>query len=255
LVKAFKDKPVKFIAVGAGDTPLETSAYVRDNKVGMPVFADNLGIMEARYGFKISLQNIYQTRVIGPDGKLVGIDMKQDALDKILSASKAEFRYKGKGYDAKLDPIVEMFEWGQYAQGMKLLAPQRKSPVKALAESASKLYDEVKEDGKVWVAEAEKEAITDPVKAYDLYGKVALVFAGDELGKSVAEPLKKLAADKAVQQELAARKVMAQTESQILQMPAAQKKQAAQLYLGIAKKFAGTPTGDRAAALAKELGG
>ena len=255
MVKAFKDKPVKFIGVGAGDTPLETSAYVRDNKLELPVFADNLGLMEARYGIKISLQNIWQYRVIGPDGKVVGYDMSQPALEKVLSAAKVEFRYKGKGYDAKLDPIVDLFEWGQHAQGMKLLAPQRKSPTKALAESANKLYDAVKEEGKEWAAEAEKLAGTDPVRTYDLDAKVAAVFAGDELGKSVAEPLKKLAADKAVQQELAARKVMTQTETQIAQMPPAQKKQAAQLYLVVAKKFAGTPTGDRAAALAKELGG
>ena len=102
--------------------------------------------------------------------------MSQAGLEKVLAAVKVGWRYKGKGYDAKLEPILDLLEWGQHAQGLKLLGPQRKSPTKALAESANKLYDAVKEEGQEWVAEAEKLAGTDPVRAYDLYAKVAAVF-------------------------------------------------------------------------------
>lgn len=253
MVKAFSDKPVKFIAIGANDSIGAVSAYAAQNKMAMPIFADNLGLMQARYGMQISLQNIYQFRVIGPDGSIVAQTMDEAALNRIIDQTKPTWKFKDKGYDAKLAAAVEAFEWGHYAEGLKLLSSPRKSPNKALAESAGKLYTAVKEEGTKWKEEAEGLAASDPVKAYDLYQKVVTSFPGDELAKTSTAASGKLAKDKAVAAELAARKLYVPTEAGLVRMAPQQKKQAAAPFEAIAKKFGTTPTGEKAAALAKEL--
>jgi peroxiredoxin len=255
VINAYKDKPIKFIAISPGGTLADAAAYVQQTKLAMPVFADSQRIMEKRYGFTISLQNIHQTRIIGPDGKLAHIQFSKDIIDKVLADTKADWKYKGQTYDAKLGPAVDAFEWGQFPQGMKVLTPARKSTNKTLAESANKLFDELKKDGEKWKAEGDKWADSDPVQAYDNYSKVASVFAGDDLGKSVADPVKKLSADKSVSNELAARKGFATIEANLGKSTPAQKAQAVKALQDFAKKFPNTPTGDKAAALAKELGG
>ena len=135
IVKAFEGKPVKFLAVGAGDSLNSTVGYGRETKLQMPIFADNLSLMEARYGQKMSLQNIWQVRVIGPDGKIVGNAMDKPTIERALE--KAAWKYDPKEYDPKLKSALEAFEWNQWEAGMKLLAPLRRSATKALAESAN----------------------------------------------------------------------------------------------------------------------
>src|SRR4051812_25815517 len=202
VVEQFKGKPVKFIAVGAGDPLPDVTAYVRDTKLAMPAFADTFGVMEKRYGQHISLKNIYQFRIIGPDGRIVGNSMTADAVESALKDVK--WKYKDAGYDPKLNNIIELLEWNQYEPAVKQLKPLTKAP-KGVGESATKLMEAVKAEGKGWLEEADKAKETDPVTAYDLYVKVAAVFAGDDMAKTADAAAKALKSNKAVTEELAAR--------------------------------------------------
>jgi peroxiredoxin len=209
VVEQYKDKPIKFIAVAAGDSMREAQAYVRETHLEMPVFADNLSLMEKRYGEKISLQNIYQFRVIGPTGTIEEYRMEPAAIDKVLAGVK--WKYKDDGYDPRLDAAIDRLEWGQYVDGIRLLKPYLKNSNKDLAASAQKLYDAVHAEGQQWLADAQDaEKSEKPVEAYDLYTKVSTVFAGDDLAKRAATPLKALAASTTVKNELAARQMYEQ---------------------------------------------
>ena len=169
MVEQFKGKPVKFIAIGTGDTLTDVKSYVRSTQLTMPVFADTLGVMQHRYGLQISLQNIYQFRVIGPDGHIVGHSMDPAAIERAVANVK--WKYKDGGYDPKLNNVIELLEWNQYAPALAQLRPLTKAGNKPVAESATKLMGAVKAEGKQWLEDAEKAkaAEEDPVKAYDLY--------------------------------------------------------------------------------------
>lgn len=235
MVKQFQDKPVKFIAIGAGDTLQEVTTYARETGMVMPIFADSLSVMEKRYGQKISLNNIYQFRVIAPDGKVVAYQATKEIIDKALKDAKA--RYPKEDYDAKLAGLLDCFENRQYAQGAKLLTVLRKSKTKTVADSAEKFFDSLKEEAKEWKAEAEKATQGSPVEAHELYSRLATVFAGDELGKLGAGEAKKLAATKPVKDELAARNAYAQLLASMGRLTPAQKKQALGLCQGFLKKY------------------
>jgi len=253
VVELFRGKPVVFIAVAAGDSLTEAQQYARETKLAMPAFADNLSLMEKRYGFTISLRNIYQFRVINPEGRIVDYSMEAPAIQKVLA--KAKWKYKDAGYDSKLDQAIESFEWNQYDQGMRALKPFLKNSKKEVAESASKLYEAVKSEGAEWLAKAEAAiAAEKPVEAYDLYTKVASAFPGDDLAKKTVDPLKKLATSPAIKDELAARQMYTQLCTGAGKARAQQRPAVADFAATIAKKYPKTPTGEKCAELAKELG-
>jgi hypothetical protein len=255
VVAAFKDKPVKFFAVGASDSLASVKGYVQSTKMDMPAFADNFGLMEARYGFKISLNNIWQMRIVGPDGTVVGQQMTVPAIEQALSRYKVEWRFKGKGFDKALDKAIDAFEWNRWAEGTKLLTPLRKSTTKAVKESAEKLFEELRAEGEKWKTEAEGCAESDPVKAHDLYTQIAAVFAGEELGKATAAALAALKKNKIVIAELAARKYMDECHAVMAKLTPDKRTAALQMFDTVVKRWPGTPSAEKAAALVKELSG
>jgi peroxiredoxin len=254
VVEQYKDKPIKFIAVAAGDSIREAQAYVRETHLDMPVFADNLSLMEKRYGEKISLQNIYQFRVIGPTGAIEEYRMEPAAIDKVLA--RVKWKYKGDGYDPRLDPAIDRLEWGLYVDGMRLLKPCLKNSNKDLAASAKKLYDALHAEGEQWLTDAEKaEQDEKPVEAYDLYTRVSTAFAGEDLAKRAAAPLKKLAASTPVRNELAARQMYEQLCTGASRATPRQRDQVASFAASIATKYPNCPTAEKAKQVAQELSG
>ena len=253
IVAKYKDKPVKFIAVAPGDTLPQATQYVGNTRLAMPVYADSLGLMEKRYGFQISLQNIWQFRVIGPDGKVAGYQMEEQDIDRALSSAK--WTYKDKGFDPKLAAAVELFEWKQIEAGMIALRPHLKSPNKATAESARKLYDTIKTDhGLKWQESADKLAAEGkPAHAYALYTRLANTFTTDDLGKSAAEKVKQLKTDKTVKLELDAQRAYTQLLTGLRQATPESAQQVKTFAEGIVQKYPNTPTADRAQQLVEAI--
>ena len=251
VVAKFKDKPVKFIAVGPHNSLQGVKAYVMETKLAMPVFADNLNIMETMYGQNISLKNIYQFRAINGKGHAVPVEFTEASINDAIKG--VEWKYKNKGYNPQLNGIIEMLEWNQFDPAMKQLRPLRKSGSKSLAESAEKLYQQVKAETTDWIKDADKEVEKNPSKAYDTYARVASMLAGDDLPKEVTEGLKTLKANAQVQSEMAARVSFAQLYSAIPKAQLKQREQVAQFCQSIVDKHPGTPTAEKAKAIADAI--
>jgi thiol-disulfide isomerase/thioredoxin len=251
LVEQYKDKPVKFIAIDPGHPLNDSIAYTKETKLVMPVYPDPLRVMEGRWGEHISLRNIYQFKVIDAEGNVAA----QSLEDIPAIVAKATWKYRNKGYNAKLNPAIDAFEWNQYVAGMRMLKPLLKDRNKAVVDDAQKLLADIKTEVEQWKADADKAAEDKPIDAYDLYAHVAAVFPGDELGKSVEEPLKKLKSNKAVKDELGARQMFEQVGGVMSKANTDQKALVAQFCRSIAKKYPGTRTSEKATALATELGG
>jgi hypothetical protein len=264
-VRKYKEQPFKFFAVAGGATPASAAAFARGSGLKMPVFADNLTLMEKRFGQSVAGRKAVRFAIIGAAGSQVGGGaimetagkgtlMYKDVVEDALAKQSPEWKFSPKDYDAKLHPALEQFEWGQYENGVKLLAAFRaKGASKKLKASADQLFDEVKKQVAGWKEEADKSVESKPVQAYDTYMRITKLFPKDDLAKEVAEPLKKLKMNKAILKELEARKVMAKVELQMSQMSPAQQKAAIALCKDVAKRFPGTPTAEHAEAMAKEL--
>jgi peroxiredoxin len=256
LVHYFKGKPVKFVGVAANCTMPQALAFQQQTGLAMPVFVDSLGLMQARYGFQISLKNVYQTRSVGPTGKIEEVlDMDKEGIEKLVKKSGARFKYTFADYDPKLKPALEFLEYGNYTTALKALGPFSKSSTKAVSEGAKKLVGELRMEAEAWKADADDATAIEPLKAYDLYQKVVTRFHNDELGKSASAALKKLSADKSIAPELAARKAYLVLIQNMGQVTIGGRSAILQGCKSIIKKYPGTPTADKADDLYKELGG
>jgi thiol-disulfide isomerase/thioredoxin len=253
LVAQFRDKPVRFFAVAAGDTMQEAAKYVGSTGLAMPTFADALSIMEKRYGMQISMQNIYQFRFYDGSGKLVSYEWNAASVEKALR--NAKWKYKDEHDDPKLAPVVELLEWNQHALAIPKLKPLLKNPNKQLAENAGKLYEALKAEATQWKEKADAAVDSDPVTAFDLYTKVQACFAQEDLGKQSAEALKKLKTNKPVVDELAARRLYDQLCAGVSRAKPDQRSAAVEFANGIAKRYPDTPTGKKVAEYLKEIGG
>lgn len=90
IVRQFADKPVKFLAIGAGDSIEDVRAYAAQTHLAMPIFADKRSVMQKAYGFHISLGNIYQVRLVDVHGKIIAFDMNPSTIDNALAEMEAE---------------------------------------------------------------------------------------------------------------------------------------------------------------------
>ena len=252
LVKSFKDKPVKFFAIGAHESAADATSYLKETKLEMTVFVDNLGLMERRYGETLTPQTGWEFFVIGPDGKIIGREGDKASIEKALSAEKVEAKFKDKGYTDNLEHAADFFEWGQYPAGMKYLNAGRKSKAKAVQAAAEELAEAVRKDVEPLLEQAAKIEAEEPLKAYDLYARVASASAGDPQGKAATE--KMTALREKLKSELTARKAFSEMEMLVCNATPAQKADVAKLFTEFAKKYAKTRAAERATVLAEELG-
>lgn len=252
LVAKYKDQPIRFIAVSPDNSLADARSYVSDTHLAMPVFADTFNIMEQRFHIDISMNNIYQTRIIGPDGNVVGMwdSPKEEQIDAALA--KASWKYKDAGYDPRLNNAINMLEWNQFEIGMRMLRPYLRNIGKT-GESAKKLYAAVKVEAEGWADEAKASETTDPGHAMDLYNRLADCFPDDPLGKDATAALKALRTNKAAQNELAARRMYDRLYSVLPQATPAARQQVIAYCDSIVQKYPETATAKRAQELANNL--
>lgn len=244
----FRDKPVAFLGVVNGRRDINMSrSLLKKIDVNYPMYFDNIGQMSTHFGGGYSVY----LRMIDADGKLGFSSVTPQEIDAALKDLK--WKYKDGGYDKKLDGIVDLLEWNHVEQGLKQLKPLRKSSNKEVAASAEKLFQDVHTEGEKWKTEADAAVESDPVKAYDLYLKLATAFAGEDLAKATLEPLKQLKSSKQLQEELAAREMYGKLNTVIPRARFEQRIDVADYCESIGKKYPATPTGKKAKALYDDL--
>ena len=248
-------KPVKFMAIGANMTPVEALGYQKSTGMQMPIFADNLGIMQDRYGFKISLQNIMQFRVVDAAGKINGFSFDDKSIEQVIAKAPVEQKYTSMNLDAKFVPVLDLLEYGQYPIAMKQVSTFKKTAKKNDLLAVTSIQEAVKKEVDQWTDDAESAKESDPVKAYDLYAKIAASMPGEPIAKTATASMKKLEANKTVKAELTARTAYSKIAQAMSMATAAAKPAVAHALAEITRKHADTPTAIRAQALVDELGG
>lgn len=253
IVEQYVGQPVTFIAIAAGDTADEARAYLKRTGLDMPIFADKLSLMEKLYGTKISLNNIYQFRVIDPAGNIVGYSMDPQSIDKALAGVK--LAYEAQDYHAELADIVTALNMDMHSAAMRELGRYLNSKDEAVKASAEALSAAVVEQAKGWVQQADVLVETDPLQAGRLYSQASDLFAREEFGKDARTKLKDLMSSPAVKSETAARKSYAKMIRAIDKMKPEQIPELIAYAKSIAEEYPDTPTGKRCADLATKLGG
>ncbi|MBV8881162.1 MAG: TlpA family protein disulfide reductase [Planctomycetaceae bacterium] len=253
LRKSYAEKPVVFIAINSGNPRGVVEEYARSNKMEWPIWVDEQRETEKPFGFKISLQNIYQWYLIDPEGKLHGAPSEEAALradiDKYLPAAKMTF--DGLGIPEKLKPLARDLELGVYDPNIAELAGLAAKGPKDVQPAAQSMYERLKplaeaglERGKALDAEGKKYS------SYLEYSRVASWFRRTDYEKTANAALAGLKKDKDVQDELAARAMLDQARGLLYSSKKVEKDSAPALLSALQRKYPNTEAGREAAKLA-----
>jgi len=252
VVEKYRGKPVVFLAIGAGDSAEEVAAYKRRTGLDMPIFVDRLSLMEKRYDTKISLKNIWQLRVIGPDSRIVGYRMDEATIDQALA--QIERPYDPGAYHEELAKVVKGLNYGEYKAALRELRRYEASRDEQVKASAEALRAAVVEDVKGWKQEADAARDSAPVEALKKYLEVAELFPREAFGQEARAAAAQLKRSEPIKDEIAASRMYAKMYSAIERIEPAQVPELAAYAQRIAEKYPDTPTGRKAAALAEDLG-
>jgi thiol-disulfide isomerase/thioredoxin len=180
LSKKYEDQPVAFVAVNSGTDRAALMNYAKQNKVGWPIIVDGSRELERAAGVnEISLSNIFQVRVIRPDGKM--IPARWDDLDGAVQLALKGAAWKNDPTDIpeSMRPASRALEFGNYAAAGPLIVKGRSSPDAATKKGAEKLMGIVqpKIDADLAAAKASMAA-GDKWTALNKYSDLAQQFQG-----------------------------------------------------------------------------
>jgi thiol-disulfide isomerase/thioredoxin len=201
--KQSQSKPVMLIAVNSGTSPDNVAQYVRREGISVPVIVDFDRSLERLAGVnEVSLKNIWQARMIGPDGDLRITDGGDIPAALEAAAERASWNVDPAGMPSNVIPTWRQVEFGNYASAAKMLTRIKNDRNPETKAAGEKLYAYVEQKliAAVEAAVSEEESW----KAYLLYKEVENRFAGFELPKSVDEALSRLQMDEEVKNQISA---------------------------------------------------
>jgi peroxiredoxin len=254
LRKDFTDKPVAFIAVNSLNPKRVAEEYAKSNKFEWPIFVDEAGETQKSLGFKISLQNIYQWRIIDPNGTMHVAPMEAkgltDTINKFVADAKPLFA--GLTIPEKLKSIAHDIELGLYDPAIGDLAALALKAPKDLQEAAQAMYEKVKPMAESFLERAKAfESDGKKYAAYLEYGKVVAWFKKTDYEKTAAAAMATLKKDKDVQDDIAARQMLDQAKSLLASSKKGDKESAPAVLTALQKKYPNTEAAKEAAKLGK----
>jgi hypothetical protein len=242
------------VAVNSGSSKSEVEAFAKETKFEWPILVDQTRAFEKAYlPTEISLQNIYQARLITPEGRVQNAPFRSADAKPVVEAqlASAKLFFDGVTVHPKLKSFAEDVELGYYESGIPPIAAAQKA-AKDLGESAKALYEKVRVLADAKVARAkELEGAGSKYGAWVEYGQVAAWFKGTEYEKPAAAAQAELKKDKSVQEELAAQQLLAQAKTLLSSGKKADKPAAAGLLAALQKKYPASEAAKEAAKLSE----
>jgi thiol-disulfide isomerase/thioredoxin len=206
--KKFAGKPIVFIGVNSGNVRNDVQQYAREVGLSWPVLIDGDRAFEKASGVgEISLNNIYQVRLLMPDGKLTSGDWSDIEGSANRALATAKWRVEPTDVPEALKPAWLQVEFGNYAAAAAAIKSGVNSPKPDVKSGAEKLQAAVLAELQKQVETAEKEKTAGQKwQAFKGFTELAARFKGYDVPSTVAAELKTLAADKAVRNETTAAK-------------------------------------------------
>jgi len=206
--KKFADKPIVFIGVNSGSSRDKIEAYARDCNINWPILLDPSRDFEKSCGVpEISLQNIYQAKIIDGSGKLGQGDWSNVEGSAERALAGAKWRVDPAGIPAALKPTWISIETGNYAAAAPLVKKGLAAANPEIKAAATKLNEAVLAQAAPQVEEAQQAlAAGNKWPAYKGFVALGERFAGYDLPGDIEAQKKLLVTDEQVKKELTALK-------------------------------------------------
>lgn len=253
--KKFEGQPVAFIGVNSGNPRGVVDAYAREVGCNWPIIVDPLRTFEkAAEVNEISLQNIYQVRLLTPKGDLVPGDPRDLERSAERALAGAKWNVDPANIPTSLRSAWQAIEFGDFPAGATLVRKGLNSGKADVKEAATALNAYVQQELQKILGEANKEKEAGNVwPAYKLYQRIGERFAGYEVPPEAAAAKKSLAADPQVQKQLVAQKTLDAIRKSLASTSPAAKRGATTRLKKLAEDAAGTDAAQEAENLLSQL--
>jgi len=210
LAKKYEAEPVVFIAVNSGNLRPAVEQYAKAVDLDWPVIADPTRQFEKRWmDNEISLQNIHQVGLILPSGRkdLGRWDDVDGSVQKALQG--ASWKIDSKTIPAVFQPTWRLVELGKYSAAAPLLKKGLVTSNAEVKEAATRVHAVVQEEMKRAAEQAAKvRQEGDLWNAYRQSEAIATAFAGYDLPPEIVAMQTELAGHAKVKQQLEAVKAL-----------------------------------------------
>lgn len=225
LASSHAEDPILFIAVSSGTDRVQMQDYVERNNVQWPVLLDPDRTLEtACDAGEVSLENIMQVAIIGPDGAVSRGNWREMEQSVAQALNGASWTVDPKTIPDNLKATWRQMEFHDYAAAAASIRRSLKSNKAETKTAAEALLAAIqpKIDAKVAAAEAAYDA-GEKWPALQAYTELTNQFRGYELPENVDARKKELQADPSIKVEAGAMKVY-QAAMRQLANPAQRKK-------------------------------
>lgn len=245
----FKDEPVVFIAVNSGNDPKAVEGYLKSVNCDWTALADvDRSFEKASNVPTVSLQNIWQARIITPSGALVQANPGDLAASVKEHLPKAAWKVDPKIVPESMKPAWKAMEFGDYAMAsavVKRTIQSKDEKTKAAAEAMDKAITADLESLLTAAAAAEKNG--DKWLAYKNFDQAATSFKGHPKATEAATAAKKLAADKDLKDEIKAWAVLERAKTMLASRNRQEQRSGQSMIESVAKQYPDTEAGRAAA--------
>lgn len=244
----YKDRPVLFIGVNSGADARQISGYGKQHKIDWPIIVDSDRSFEQASGVQeISLQRIWDVRVVKPDGQFTSgrWDDLPGTVDGVLK--DAAWKVKYDRLHPSMHAAVRRMEFGDF----RPVALAIKNGMKDKSPDVQRAAGQVRGFIDRQIQEAIDKAIDDVPKddawlLFTAHQQVAERFAPHELPKAVAAELDRLRRDPTVKKEVLAAKAVDANAPDLSSPDEQIRKRAVSRLERVLKSYPGTHGADRA---------
>lgn len=205
MAKSFEGKPIVFIAVNSGNARPSVEQYVRGVRLPWPVIVDPLREFEKSSNVgEISLQNIYQMKLIMPDGSMRSGNFGDVKASAEAALAGAKWNVDPSEITETLLPAWQAIELGNFSAGAVAVKRALRSSNDETKESATKLNDYVNAEMQKMLEQAKSASGANAVwEKYKIYLQISERFNGFDLPDELSD-MKQMASDPAVKDQLTA---------------------------------------------------
>lgn len=241
----FKNDPVVFIAVNSGNEPERVASYMSSVGCDWPTLADtDRSFEKASDVGTISLRNIYQAKIITPEGRFVNADTGNLAASVQQHLPKATWKVDPKTVPASMKAAWKAMEFGDYTAAMpvvKRMINSKDEQSKAAAEAMDKAI--TADLDAILATAAEQEKAGEKWAAYKAYDQAATAFKGHPKASEATAGVKRLAADKELKDEIKAWTLLERAQKALGSRNRQEQRSGESMLEAIAKQYAETDAG------------
>ena len=256
VARKYEGKPIAFIAVNSGSSRGEVASYIKQKQVSWPTLVDSDRSFEKQCGVaEISLQNIYQLRVLGSDGTLSPGSPQQmeQAVERALQTAK--WNVDPADMPANLKTAWQAVEFGNYAAAATQVKGGLKSNKPDVKAASEKLHEHVQNRLQQRFDAAQTAAAAGKAwEAYKTYSALLVEFRGYEIPPEAEKAAKEMGGDAMVKAEIAAMKRLEAARKLLGSSSVPSQKRAIKLLEQLAADAPATEAAELAKQLAAQAG-